>query len=199
MEILEGWFSLEDVNTHFSSWAIPAWRSGPLDSCHGRLAVLWHVEAQAKHFDDAMLYAVRWQAAQVVSCLRMARAVYHCIRNSCRAQMKSLSDLIRSQSLPNPIYEPCPWLTRRNQDTGMPFYLWDVKNKKTVVVEKIKSSGGYLEYVAIGHTWGRWEIKGVHWIRVPGVPWRIPPNTKFNVRDLPRLLQPLPWDYVRMD
>lgn len=89
-----------------------------------------------------------------------------------------------------PIIEACPWLEKHEMDTeDLPFYLWDIANQKTVETSHLDLSS-YPKYTAISHTWGRW-VTGQP-IDVNGVPWRVPQNTKFHVRDLPSLLQDIP-------
>jgi hypothetical protein len=58
-------------------------------------------------------------------------------------------------------------------DSGLPYFLWDVQQRQTVLVEELREPP---EYIRVSHTWGRW---------LPGVPWLVPPNSKFEVRSLP--------------
>jgi hypothetical protein len=66
-----------------------------------------------------------------------------------------------------------------------PFYLWDRKKGRTVKAEDLPED---VQYTAISHTWGRWR-KPTPPITVPGVDeWKIPENSKFEVKYLPKLL-----------
>ena len=49
--------------------------------------------------------------------------------------------------------DPCSWLQRKNRESELPFYLWDVKGKQVKLVKTITAnSKETLEYVAISHT-----------------------------------------------
>lgn len=92
--------------------------------------------------------------------------------------------------------EPSPWLLSEDGNKGMPYYLWDVKRKRTVVVHRLREKP---KYVAVSHTWGRW-CKGASDF-VKGVPWKVPQNTKFEVHNLPAILAavPLGFSYIWLD
>ncbi|RDW57493.1 hypothetical protein BP6252_13753 [Coleophoma cylindrospora] len=74
----------------------------------------------------------------------------------------------------------CPWLKRDKSRSGFPRYLWDIVQKKTVDTSDFPKS---VEYTCISHTWGRWRKK--EWVTIPGVPWRVPLNTRFDIEELP--------------
>jgi len=84
------------------------------------------------------------------------------------------------------IIEPCPWLSSEKRK-GLPYYLWDTENQKTVVVEDLPENP---QYIVVSHTWGRWRIQGAE-ISISGVPWKVPQNTRFKVEDLPDTLRKL--------
>jgi hypothetical protein len=85
--------------------------------------------------------------------------------------------------------EPCYWLSDNRHHSGLPFYLWDVKNKRTVETSSLQST---ILYTAISHTWGRWK-KSTPPVRVDGVEnWLIPENEIFNVKNLPQILVDVP-------
>lgn len=92
------------------------------------------------------------------------------------------------------VLEACPWLTAEEKD-GVPYYLWDVVNEKTVETAELRSPS----YTAISHTWGRWRLKDV--AQVKGAKWPIPMNSLFSVEDLPNILKGVPRksDYVWLD
>ena len=77
----------------------------------------------------------------------------------------------------------CPWLMSPTYRPGLPCYLWDVTNERTVLVKKLSERP---QYTAISHTWGRWR-RGPS-IAVEGCLWKVPQNTKFKVQDLPQRL-----------
>lgn len=82
--------------------------------------------------------------------------------------------------------EACPWLDSRRDRTGYPFYLWDVQQKRTVPVNSLPQDP---EYVCISHTWGRWHDPAEPFAAVENVPWLVPRNSRFNVQDLPEMLE----------
>lgn len=98
------------------------------------------------------------------------------------------------------LIEACPWLSK-DQRTGLPFFLWDVENKRTVKTEDLP---GQPVYTVISHTWGRWRLKNEPNVAVPGVPWSVPQNSRFSVQELPNILarkseQFLPATYIWFD
>lgn len=53
---------------------------------------------------------------------------------------------------------------------------------------------GSPSYIAISHTWGRWQItheENTLYATVPGVPWKVPRNSKFDVESLRMILKQL--------
>jgi hypothetical protein len=77
--------------------------------------------------------------------------------------------------------KPCPWLPKVRKE--MPYYLWDIEQKRTVVVSGL---GIEPEYCCVSHTWGRWRKTDIH---IEGVPWLVPQNERFDVERLPEHLQ----------
>ena len=108
--------------------------------------------------------------------------------------------------------ETCPWLNLCKEKGGsgdlgndsLPFFLWDRSQKRTVKVSDLVDRP---EYVVVSHTWGRWiqrteDNHDAPPVSIPGVPdWKVPPNTKFKVQDLPNILQQIPFQvpYIWMD
>ncbi|PNP73903.1 hypothetical protein FNYG_12754 [Fusarium nygamai] len=88
----------------------------------------------------------------------------------------------------------CPWLGLKDKraaqkDTeGWPHYLWDVKRKRTVEVRSLTAVGQRPRYVAVSHTWGRWRLREEPSVDVDGVPWKVPLNSKFDVRTMGQTL-----------
>lgn len=75
-----------------------------------------------------------------------------------------------------------------------PYYLWDVEAGRTVQVADLSQCP---EYTCISHTWGRWRTRTD--AAIPGVPWPVPENTRYDVRDVPRQLRCLNVRYVWLD
>lgn len=75
-----------------------------------------------------------------------------------------------------------------------PYYLWDVEAGQTVQVAELPECP---EYTCISHTWGRWRTRTD--AAIPGVPWPVPENTRYDVRDVPRQLRCLNIRYVWLD
>ncbi|KAJ9608145.1 hypothetical protein H2200_007133 [Cladophialophora chaetospira] len=94
------------------------------------------------------------------------------------------------QEITAPPISACSWLKVENMDTrrSLPHYLWDRARACTIPSANLT---GIPKYTAISHTWGRW-IKPEKRACVSGVPWLIPENTRFEVRDLPSLLLSVP-------
>lgn len=84
--------------------------------------------------------------------------------------------------------EPCAWLSPEEKK-GLPRYLWDTVNDRTIDTTKSDSTP---QYAVISHTWGRWRKgKKGEGVRIPGVNWVVPENSRFNVLELPRMLKRL--------
>lgn len=77
---------------------------------------------------------------------------------------------------------------------GLPHYLWDTENHKTVTASDIRPRP---EYMCISHTWGRWRLPSS--TNVAGVPWPVPENSKYKVQDVPAQLSALPSRYIWFD
>ena len=97
---------------------------------------------------------------------------------------------------------PCGWLEKINASEDLPHYLWDVKERRTVLT---KDLSGQIEYTAISHTWGRYKYKD--YTRFPKIyldamkEWSITQNSKFKVEQLPDILASVPFNtpYVWFD
>ena len=77
---------------------------------------------------------------------------------------------------------------------GSPYYLWDVSKSKTVKVHELPDCP---QYVCVSHTWGRWKTRTS--TEILGVPWEVPENTRFDVRDLPKQLANLGITFIWLD
>lgn len=96
------------------------------------------------------------------------------------------------------VANPCGWLDPTLEaGKRFPHYLWDIQNQRTVEVSTFQACP---DYVVVSHTWGRWK-DGTNSAQVPGVLWRVPCNTIFDVTDLPRqfLKFAIPTKYVWLD
>ncbi|KAJ5080928.1 Heterokaryon incompatibility [Penicillium angulare] len=96
--------------------------------------------------------------------------------------------------------ESCPWL---GDISGCPFYLWDLKERRTVEFFTIWDEYNLdVPYTAVSHTWGRWRQRDQPGANMkPHVPWLIPRNSLFDVERLPDILVQIPTDtrYIWFD
>ncbi|KAI0131404.1 hypothetical protein F4814DRAFT_167846 [Daldinia grandis] len=85
-------------------------------------------------------------------------------------------------------------------DHEAPYYLWDCQRRETRTVQEITNTeGSSPDYVAISHSWVRWQDTSAPRLDLPGVPWEIPRNKKFDVEKLADMLAALPWRYAWID
>lgn len=77
---------------------------------------------------------------------------------------------------------------RATQRHHAPRYLWDIQKRCTVTM-----AGSCPPYTCISHTWGRWRSKSPS-VAIPGVKWKVPQNTIYDVRELPNILAKQQWD-----
>jgi hypothetical protein len=177
----------------------------PDHSYHVALASLHKYEFfYPPHFDRdnfrAYLRSLRQMALHLATCQRIAQCYVQSFEKpSKEPALPDLRSLLARRSMISPYLDSCSWLKLPQRDKGMPYYLWDVKSKRTRVVQEITEAlGSSPEYVAVSHTWGRWR-KPDEWTSLSGVPWRIPQNSRFKVERLPEILQDLPYDFVWLD
>lgn len=89
-----------------------------------------------------------------------------------------------SLAIQGPLANPCEWLKADvDEFRNLPYYLWDLKARRTVETSGLHHT---VEYVSISHTWGRWWKDSP--IAIPGVPWDVPQNSRFEVAALPEIL-----------
>jgi len=67
--------------------------------------------------------------------------------------------------------------------TPRPYYLWDTTAGSTIETSTLSE---LPDYVCISHIWGRW-CTGVD-ADIPNVSWKVPENSRFDIKDLPRHL-----------
>ncbi|KAL3475922.1 hypothetical protein BJX99DRAFT_258999 [Aspergillus californicus] len=135
---------------------------------------------------------VRFQQAAVQ---RLAMAVYRSLISSCGVDRQSLDT---ENAMAGVEYDrtlgasasPCAWLPASVPHEDMPYYLWDIQERRTCVTKQLKER---VPYTAISHTWGRWRKVNAPSVAVMGVEeWLIPQNTKFEVTHLPSILASAP-------
>ncbi|KUI59638.1 hypothetical protein VP1G_06882 [Cytospora mali] len=85
-----------------------------------------------------------------------------------------------SVRLQNAVLEPCPWLPDHAKHS-LPYFLWDIEGKRTL---RFHEQEQRPDYAIVSHTWGRWRVDG-DGVRIEGVPWLVPCNTRFDVERLP--------------
>ncbi|KAL5002749.1 hypothetical protein BDV10DRAFT_201603 [Aspergillus recurvatus] len=92
----------------------------------------------------------------------------------------------------------CAWLQCEEDPDRLPRYLWDVKLKRTVATAELPNKD--ILYAIVSHTWGRWRNEGVM-DDVRGVPWRIPQISRYDVTQLPQMIEQVGFaePYVWMD
>ncbi|MCJ1241667.1 hypothetical protein MMC14_009673 [Varicellaria rhodocarpa] len=151
-----------------------------------------------------LLHRARQVAAEIAACQRLAHSFYsNHIKISSPQDKENLSksEQMRKE-MDNHIgacIQPCRWLeVREKKENQLPRYLWDVAAKQTVLTTEIKESP---QYITISHTWGRWRIRDRPRVKIQGVPWLVPENTRFCIQDLPDELQRLPFSctYIWFD
>lgn len=136
---------------------------------------------------------VRQTAAVAAACQRIAfTAAAHC------AEIPSpLSG--DTTALARATVNPGFWIQSR-KDRASPGYLWDTQEKKQI---KINETDSTPAYAVISHTWGEHINPNEEWVQLPGVDWKIPCIDKFEVEQLPDLLQQLGqkngWRYAWLD
>ncbi|KAL4990768.1 hypothetical protein BDW68DRAFT_174759 [Aspergillus falconensis] len=104
--------------------------------------------------------------------------------NSCSFASSKQSKL---KDFPRPIsslIDPCYWL-RDNQADGLPQYLWDINLCRTVKAAEIPPEN--IRYAIVSHTWGRMREENAMEY-VCGVPWQVPKITRYDVKELPRMI-----------
>jgi hypothetical protein len=179
------------------------------DGYEARLYKLWMCEFWARYDISGRLGDLQGErslAARVAACQRVSfgALMYHTnktrVRNSAHQELlQELENL--DDGLPlGGIIEACPWLSEE-QRKGLPFYLWDVVNKRTVRTSDLPEQPLYN---VISHTWGRWRLEDEPDISIPGVPWPVPQNSRFAIGKLPEILadkseQFLPARYLWFD
>jgi hypothetical protein len=136
-------------------------------------------------------------------CLRHARELaathaasqrigFSCLNKSHISTSTSISQKPLSGTL-----QACSWLVPATGTTGMPYYLWDITRKITIITKDMDDSPAYT---CISHTWGRWRVPDTS-VGLEGVPWPVPVNTRFDVAALPDIFADQLWQtsYIWFD
>lgn len=119
------------------------------------------------------LHYARQEAVEQAICQRMAWAL-----------VEVKQDPV-TKPYPQPVRSARIWF----EDVAFPerpFYLWDSTERRTVVVDLLERCP---KYTCVSHTWGRWRKDTC--ADIAGVPWPVPENTLYDVRDLPQWLYEL--------
>ncbi|KAK6527536.1 hypothetical protein TWF694_004519 [Orbilia ellipsospora] len=169
-------------------------------SYHEALFNLWNAEflisEGIEYIDlDVNLQTIR-QWASIAACnQRVAWLSFEDILAGSLSFLPSEDQSIRKFLPPTPTsLAICPWLGLKNERAtqkgfdGLPHYLWDVKLKRTVEVSSLTASGKRPRYIAVSHTWGRWRLRDEPAADVVGVPWKVPLNSRFDVRTMGQTL-----------
>ena len=134
-----------------------------------------HWEPHVREIPLATLRLTRFKAIQHATAQRLGYTSYVILRG---LKTNNSGPYVSS------IDKPCPWLRREGKPKELPFFLWDVEQKRTVTVTELDTDPE--EYCCVSHTWGRWRKEA---IPIEGVPWLVPQNAKFDVERLPEHLQ----------
>ncbi len=94
---------------------------------------------------------------------------------------------------PAPILNEYSW-NKPDPSAPGPHYLWDNRRHRTIVTGTLEQCPSY---VCISHTWGRWRKSSS--VRIPGVDWPVPENTRYDIRTLPDQLGHVQSDFVWFD
>ncbi|KAH6697287.1 hypothetical protein F5X68DRAFT_238658 [Plectosphaerella plurivora] len=157
----------------------------------------------AKLFRNFLLefHPLAWEP--FISHHRLFLLQYSRYKAACAATMQKLSHAIlypvavTPKRYPRVIQNDTDTQRLIGQQTSIkPYYLWDSSTQKTVVVAELSACP---EYVCISHTWGRWRPKDRTSVEVPGIPWLVPENTLYDVRDVPEQLVRLKHRYIWLD
>lgn len=180
---------------------------------HEELTLLWQAEFLLgyENVDDDYITSLqrhRHDAALIASCQRTSWRLFDQFLKEEEIPLSDIADSgatslrtsrasgstaeYRTRSM-SWVTEPCPWLKLRentisNQATtvDLPRYLWDKECGRTMDAARLDSRP---VYTVISHTWGRWRRKREPLVRVDGVPWLVPQNSRFDVQGLPDMLR----------
>jgi hypothetical protein len=210
---LQGWLKLRQIDANVEKDAKEAeirasGKATPRpQTYHDVMAALKHYEFLKPQGKPVRLFGRRKALTQSQLALLRRQALFHtaCERISSPYWF-----------LPAPVAS-APWVPEYVQSlygvsivpeitffNNSPHYLWDShRNEVRTAAEIILTDGPFLrgvpDYVAISHSWVRWQDHTAPPLRLPGVPWDVPQNSKFKVEELPVRLAVLPWRYFWID
>jgi len=182
----------QDAQEAFGGIPIP-WIGG--SSYHKALRILWLSEFSIiPTQQDYSLPSTRYWASIAAT---NQRIVLHCFMRTPEGSLISQRDIRQGEWLhPRPTQTSlsiCPWLESEPKQSSTdgesedwPHFLWDIQDQRTVEARKLPR---HATYTVISHTWGRWQDRKRPRATIPGVPWKIPFNSRFDVLDLPRMLK----------
>lgn len=131
------------------------------------------------------------------------RAAVERIAHSCWRKWDNTMELARLRRQAEPVLfkdirqglkavpKPCFWLEDTSEDPtgGMPYFLWDIEQERTIETRHLDRSK--VSYAIVSYSWGRWRKPG-NGTFMPGVPnWLVPENTRFEVTSLPSTFKKL--------
>jgi hypothetical protein len=148
----------------------------------------YKLRSQSSRGDGALIIQRR-KAIRYAACERIGSAYFD--------QVLPTQNTLFPASQPSYSALILPSIPIRND---VPYYLYDSWNGKVCKVQDLISTGGCVpDYVAISHSWIRWQDDTAQKLQLPGVPWQVPQNTRFKVEDLPAIVSALPWRYIWID
>lgn len=184
----------EHVNRTAENESLPFDPQCEESSYHRALLQLWQAEfcIRPAHTDFTLASTRRW--ATIAACnQRIAWSVFEDALAGSKTLLPSIAQTNRKLTFPmRATLAVCPWLGLKQRKAtlgpteGLPYYLWDVQAQRTLEVSTLTRGGSRLRYLTISHTWGRWRCETESLAVVDGVPWSVPMNSRFDVRNLPR-------------
>lgn len=141
-----------------------------------------------------LIHPLRERAASISASHRLIDAALRSIGSS-RHLKFSPGNQGPTLKVSNAHIDSCYWLSDSIYSDNPPFYLWDRAARRTLRTSELESQPSYL---AVSHTWGRWETEAVD---IAGVPWPVPGCEKFEIQQLPNMLASIPFAeaYVWLD
>ena len=175
--------SIKALDGHSLPWSPGIEKS----SYHAQLYKLWISEfcLLGSASSDMALNPNRRLAAIAAANQRIAWSCFEGALSGARSMSRSTDQNQRKFTYPlRATIAVCPWLGPKKD--RLPYYLWDVKEQRTVRVDSLSERP---RYIVVSHTWGRWMLRDSPPAKVDGVPWLVPRNSRFDVNKLPVMLK----------
>ncbi|KAJ9604369.1 hypothetical protein H2200_011203 [Cladophialophora chaetospira] len=160
---------------------------------HTVMRSLWQFNFAADKLFPRFLHQHQWLRKQALNLSTAYRTAleWHCrtakdLDQTYGERLNPTLDSLLPWTL-TPRVDMTPWLERSHL-IHHPYYLWDIKARRTIRVQDLDQPPAYT---AISHTWGRFrkhDDSGPCYASVDGIPWKVPENTRFEVRELPDFL-----------